>query len=223
MMERMQSLTWLEPKRKMMPVDPISLAGAGASAISSFFGGISARKAAEKARQRLEEERARENAWYLRRYNEDYSDTAAGRNMIRQAKDYARQNWKRAAGAQAVAGGTDAAVAEAKNAGNKMVGNAIAGMAAEDTARKANVDAQHNAAERSYTQQQAEIENNRAAQITNAAQQASNAIMNGAIAVGGAGGNGKPAEQTGVTENVMATAAAAAMADRNIDLLRGKK
>lgn len=222
MMEMIKLLTAGSTRQKMMPLDPVSLIGGGVSAISSIFGGIRARKAAEEARQRLEEERARENAWYLRRYNEDYSDTAAGRNMIRQAKDFARQNWKRAEGAQAVAGGTEAAVAQAKEAGNRMVGNTVAEMAAQDTARKENADAQHNAAESNYTQQQIAIENNRAQQITNAAQQASNAIMNSAAALGGTGTKTKQETPT-ATDAAMTAAASAAMADRNIDLLRGKK
>ena len=125
----------------------ISAIGAGVGLASSLIGGAKAAEAAREAEKKQKAQEARENAWYTRRYNEDYLDTAAGQNLVRRAKDYARENWKKAAGAQAVAGGTDAATAMAKEAGNRMVGDTIANIAAADSQRKANVDAQHRQAE----------------------------------------------------------------------------
>ena len=166
--------------------------GAAAGLASSIFGGISASKAAEEAERKQRAAEARENAWYLRRYNEDYLDTAAGQNLVRRAKEYARENWKKAAGAQAVAGGTDAATAMAKEAGNKMVGNTIADIAAADTQRKANVDNIHMGNQQKFAQMDIDRENQRAQAITNAAQNASNAIMSVAGAVDQASNPAKP-------------------------------
>ena len=96
---------------------------------------------------------------------------------VNKAKEYARENWKRAQGASKVGGATEAASAMAKEAGNKMVGNTMANIAAQDTARKARVDDQHRQAEANFAQMDIQRENQRAANITNAAQNASNAIM----------------------------------------------
>lgn len=161
----------------------VSAIGAGVGLASSIFGGISASKAAREAEKRQRRQEAKENAWYTRRYNEDYVDTAGGQNLVRRAKDYAREQWKRAAGAQAVAGGTDAATAMAKEAGNRMVGDTIANIAATDQARKDNVDNMHRQAEEKFAQMDMNRELQRAQNITNAAQGASNAIMSAAGAV----------------------------------------
>ena len=161
----------------------VSAIGAGVGLASSIFGGISASKAAREAEKRQRQQEAKENAWYTRRYNEDYVDTAAGQNLVRRAKDYAKEQWKKAAGAQAVAGGTDAATAMAKEAGNKMVGDTIANIAATDQGRKAQVDNMHRQAEAQFAQMDMNREMQRAQNITNAAQNASNAIMSAAGAV----------------------------------------
>ena len=161
----------------------LSAIGAGVGLASSLFGGISASKAAKEAERRQRQQEASERAWYNRRYNEDYVDTAAGQNLVSRAKDYARENWRKAQGAQAVAGGTDAATAMAKEAGNKMVGDTIADIAATDQERKSHVDDMHRKAESQFAQMDMNREMQRAQNITNAAQGASNAIMSMAGAV----------------------------------------
>ena len=161
----------------------VSAIGAGVGLASSLFGGMSAAKAAREAEKRQRQQEATENAWYTRRYNEDYVDTAAGQNLVRRAKDYAREQWRKAAGVQAVTGGTDASTAMAKEAGNKMVGDTIANIAATDQARKENVDNMHRQAQERFAQMDMNREQQRAQNITNAAQSASNAIMSVAGAV----------------------------------------
>ena len=158
----------------------ITAIGAAAGLASSLIGGAKASSAARAAERRQREQEAGEKAWYTRRYNEDYVDTAAGQNLVRRAKEYAKENWKKAAGAQAVAGGTDAATQMAKDAGNKMVGDTIANIAATDQSRKAQVDNMHRQAEQNFAQMDMNREMQRAQNITNAAQGASNAIMSAA-------------------------------------------
>lgn len=156
--------------------------GAGVSALSSIIGGAAARRKARQAQREREAAEAKEAAWYARRYNEDYSDTAAGQNLIRRAKDYARNQWKKAAGAQAVAGGTDAATQMAKDAGNKMVGDTLANIAATDQARKSQVDNIHMQNDQNFALQRQNEQMQAAQNITSAAGAASNAIMQGAMA-----------------------------------------
>ncbi|MBQ7509676.1 MAG: hypothetical protein IJT53_02030, partial [Prevotella sp.] len=59
----------------------IGLALAGASLATSIFGGIQSAKAQREAQRRQAEEKAKNDAWYSRRYNEHTIDTAAGQNM----------------------------------------------------------------------------------------------------------------------------------------------
>lgn len=165
----------------------VQLALAGASLAASLFGGAKAAEEQRKAEAELRAEKARNEAWYNRRYNENYADTAAGQNMIRMAKDAAREQWRREAGAAAVAGGTDAAAAQAKEAGNRMVGDAIAEMAAKDTARKDNVDAAYRAEKSRLTQQQMALDQQKAQNIANVAGGVSDALMTGAAYAEGSG------------------------------------
>ena len=165
----------------------VSAIGAGVGLASSLIGGAKAAKAAREAERRQRAQEAKEEAWYNRRYNEDYVDTAAGQNLVRRAKEMALDATKRAAGAQAVAGGTDAATQQAKDAGNKMVGDTIANIAATDQQRKAQVDAAHQQAEANFAQMDMARANQRAQNITQAAGQASNAIMSAAGAIEDAG------------------------------------
>ena len=170
----------------------VSAIGAGLGLATSLIGGARAAEASREAERRQRAAEAREEAWYKRRYNENYVDTAAGQNLVRRAKEYARENWKKAAGAQAVAGGTDAATAMAKEAGNKMVGDTIANIAATDQARKDNVDNMHRQAQEKFAQMDMAREQQRAQNITNAASAASNAIMSAASAVDQASSPAKP-------------------------------
>jgi hypothetical protein len=170
----------------------LSAIGAGVGLASSLYGGIKAADAAKEAERRQRAQEAKEDAWYTRRYNENYVDTAAGQNLVRRAKEYAKENWKKAAGAQAVAGGTDAATAMAKEAGNRMVGDTIANIAASDQARKAQVDDMHRQAQANFAQMDMAREQQRAQNITSAAQGASNAIMSAASAFDQASSPAKP-------------------------------
>lgn len=167
------------PRRKQWIISAI---GAGVALASSLIGGASASKAAREAAARQRRQEAAENAWYNRRYNEHYADTEAGQNLLRRAREFRDENVKRANGAQAVAGGTEAATAMAKEAGNKMVGDTIANIAATDQAKKASVDAQHMENQRRFAEMDMNREQQRAQNITEAAQNASNAIMQGASA-----------------------------------------
>lgn len=168
------------PQRKEWIASAI---GAGAGLLSSLIGGSSASSAAKSAERRQRELESKQDAYYNRRYNEDYLDTAAGQNLVRRAKQMYDKGIKRAVGSKAVAGGTDAAVQQAKDSANQAMGDTMANIAALDTQRKAQADAQNMAAQTQFAQMDMNRELQRAQNITNAAQQASNAMMAAGSAV----------------------------------------
>ena len=174
-----QGISFAPAKKELI----LSAIGAAAGLASSLIGGAKASSAARAAERRQREREAAEMASYTRRYNQDVTDTASGQNLVRIAKEHAKEQWKKAAGAQAVAGGTDAATQMAKDAGNKMVGDTIANMKAMDDARKDRIDAQHEANLNNFAQMDMEREINRANAITDAAGNASNAILQAASAL----------------------------------------
>ena len=173
----------------------VQFAGLALGIGSSILGGLSSANAAKRAEQLRREQDARNNAWFNRKYNESYIDTAAGRNAIRQAQDYARTMTKRAEGAAAVTGGTDAAVAQAKESANKMIGDTIGNLAAQDTARKESAEATHLQQQAQSTAQQMQTQQMRANAIAQAASGTSNALIQGAAMLGDTSGSTKLADR----------------------------
>ena len=168
----------------------LSIALGAIGAGMSILGGVSSANAAKRAEKLRQEQDAKNAAWFNRKYNESYIDTAAGRNAIRQAIDYGKRQTQRAEGAAAVTGGTDAAVAQAKEGANKMVGDTIGNLAAQDTARKEQAEATYLKQQELSTAQQMANEKAKAAGIAQAAQGASNAMMTGASLLNNVGRSG---------------------------------
>lgn len=168
--------------KKEMPIPlAIPLAMAGGSMLSSIFGGVSSSKAAEEARRQQEAEKRRLEAERLRKMNEDYLDTAAGQNMMRIARDEANRMWRREAGASAVAGGTAAASAIAKEQGNKMIGDTVATIAARDSERKDDIDNRYSELISRVQQGIIQSQMDKAGAISQAAGGVSSALMSGAL------------------------------------------
>lgn len=159
--------------------------GLGAlSAGTSAAGGLLSRNAAKKAARQVKYRHNAEKAWYDKEYNTDYIDTKAGQNLMRRAQEVQDKYVKRAEGAAAVGGGTDASVALAKENANKAVGDTIANVAAQDTARKQRVADQHLANTNVISAQSQHVEQSKADATAGAAQGASNAAASAAILVG---------------------------------------
>lgn len=167
----------------------VQVAGIALGAASSILGGLASSRAAKRAEELRQQQDASNDAWFARKYNESYIDTAAGRNAIRQAVDYGKTMTKRAEGAAAVTGGTDAAVAQAKEGVNKMIGDTIGNLAAQDTARKDAAEQTHLAQQAQSTAQQMQTQQTKANAIAQVAGGASNALIQGA-ALMGSGGSG---------------------------------
>ena len=180
---------------------------------SSILGGVSSANAARRAERLRQEQDAKNAAWFNRKYNESYIDTAAGRNAIRQAQDFAKRQTQRAEGAAAVAGGTDAAVAQAKEGANKMIGDTIGNLAAQDTARKENAEATYQQQQEQSTAQQMANQQMKANAIAQAAQGASNALIQGASLLGES--NGAPKTQANTTSSIPESAIAPTQAEQN--------
>lgn len=179
---------------------------------SSLFGANKAKKAARRAQAENTYRTNAEKAWYDKNYNTDYLDTKAGKNLMRRAKEVQDEYVRKADGAAAVGGGTAASVAMAKEAANKAMGDTIANVAAQDTARKQHVEDAHLQNTQQLSRERQQIEQQKAQAISDAAQNASNAMFNfgvnqlgseleGAKAVktNALGSNGSGSDNTNVT------------------------
>lgn len=144
---------------------------------SSLFGANKAKKAARRAQAENQYRTNAEKAWYDKNYNTDYLDTKAGQNLMRRAQEVQDEYIRKADGAAAVGGGTAASVAMAKESANKAMGNTIANVAAQDTSRKQHVEDAHLQNQMNLSRERQQIEQQKAQNTSDAAQNASNALV----------------------------------------------
>lgn len=145
---------------------------------SSLFGANKAKKAARRAQAENQYRTNAEKAWYDKNYNTDYLDTKAGSNLLKRAQEVHDEYIRKADGAAAVGGGTAASVAQAKESANKAMGDTIANVAAQDTARKQHVEDAHLQNTQQLSRERQQIEQQKAQATSDAAQNASNAMFN---------------------------------------------
>lgn len=112
---------------------------------SSIFGGIQASKAMKKVQQNLKDRVAENQAWYDRRYNEDATQRADAQRILAYTEEAIRNRNREAAAAQAVAGGTEEALAATKAANNEALSNAASQITMAGERRKDNIEAQYRA------------------------------------------------------------------------------
>lgn len=162
-----------------------AIIGAVGGIASALIGGAASSRAAKRAEAKQREDEAKEQAYYNRRYNESFVDTAAGQRLVNRAKSIYDSQIKKAQGAAAVGGGTDASVQMAKDSANNAVGNTIADMAAQDTARQERADEQHRAEQRRFSQMDMQREIQKGENVAQVASAASNAIFQAGSALAG--------------------------------------
>lgn len=171
-------------KKEVLPL-AVPLAFAAASAATSIFGGVKSANANREAQKALKSESNATEAERRRRLAEGYLDTSAGQNLLRILREERDKIWKREEGSASVAGGTEAAKAMAKEAGNNMTGDTVANIAAQDTARNDAIDASYRADLSRLNQQQIAAQQAQGQADAQAASGASNAFMNAALATFG--------------------------------------
>lgn len=144
---------------------------------SSLFGANKAKKAARRAQAENQYRTNAEKAWYDKNYNTDYLDTKAGQNLMRRAQEVQDEYIRKADGAAAVGGGTAASVAMAKESANKAMGDTIANISAQDTSRKQHIEDAHLQNQMNLSRERQQIEQQKAQATSDAAQNASNALV----------------------------------------------
>ena len=167
-------------KKRIWP----AIIAAAAAIGSTIYSGAKSAAANRKAQAQLNAEKAQTEAERRRKMNEDYIDTAAGQRLISVANSEADKIYKREAGAAAMTGATER-TAMAKEYGNNLVGNAIADIAASDTARKDRIDADYRSQERALAQQQIALDQQKALDQAQAGSQLISGLGSAAAAYAG--------------------------------------
>ena len=155
-----------------------SLVGAAMKIGGTIFGGISASKAMKRVKANLESQKAANQAWFDRRYNEDATQRADAQRILTKTEDSIRERNRQAAGTVAVMGGTEESVAAAKAANNEAMAESASRIAVAGDARKDNIESQ-------YHQREAQI----VGQLNNMETAKADQIRQAAVAMGNTGAN----------------------------------
>lgn len=149
--------------------------GAGLKIAGSIFGGIKASKAMRKYKQQIEQQKQENKSWFDRRYNENATQRADAQALMTNLRDAIRRRSENAAGAQAVAGGTEESVAAQKAADADAMSNAVSNINAMGEARKDQIEQQYQEREDGLNAQLGKVQVERAQNIANAVKGVSDA------------------------------------------------
>ena len=138
--------------------------GLGLSAVGGVVGGIQSARANRKADAMTAEQKAKNEAWYQRNYNTDYTQRADAQAILNQTREMAKQNRARTQAQGVVTGATDEAIAMQNEANNKMVSDTMAGLNVQAEAYKQGVENKFLNTDMMLSQQQIEDERKRAQQ-----------------------------------------------------------
>lgn len=138
--------------------------------MGSVIGAIASKNAAKQANRIATQQRADNQVWYDRRYNEDATQRADAQRILTMTMDRIRQQNKNAAGAQAVMGGSEESVAAAKAAGANALADTASQIAASGAERKDAIENQYLTTKQNLTAQQIANKQQQAANIGAAAQ-----------------------------------------------------
>ncbi len=145
-----------------------SAIGSGMKIGASIFGGIAASKAIKNMRNNINAARTENQNWYNRRYNEDATQRADAQSLLTNTQELLRRNNQNAAASQAVMGGTDESVAQAKAAGNNTLADTISKINDSAVAEKNSIESQYRTQDNAYMNQLNQLEQQKAESIKGA-------------------------------------------------------
>lgn len=149
-----------------------SLVGAGLSAVGSIYGGIKASEAMKRAKDNIERQKADNEAWYNRRYNEDATQRADAMRIIAKTEEAIRNRNKQAAATAAVMGASEESVAATKAANAQATADAMSQIAVNADARKDQIESTYQQRNEAFDSQ---LEQQKAEAMGKAVQGMSNA------------------------------------------------
>lgn len=118
-----------------------AILGTAAGLASGIFGGIKSAKAAKEQQKLINEQENKNDAWYNRNYYQNYMDSAEAQAAMKRVENTLKKQTQEARATAAVTGATPEAAIAQQQANNEILSDTATGLAAQSTARKANVDA----------------------------------------------------------------------------------
>ena len=146
-----------------------SLIGAGVNLLGSVAGAIGSARAQKKADKMIAGQKAKNQAWYDRNYNQNFLERSDAQAVLENTRKFYDERVGRAAATNTVMGGTDEALAMEKAAANQAVSDTMAGINADASAHKDAIEQNYLNVDSALSQQQIAGQQQRAQNISNAA------------------------------------------------------
>ena len=127
--------------------------GAASGALGGILGSASRNRKIRQQLRMLEEQKAENQNWYDRRYNEDATQRADAVAALTRMQEMLRERNRQAAATQAVAGGTDESVAADRAASTEALANTTGQIAMAGEARKDQIENQYRARQHDLDEQ----------------------------------------------------------------------
>lgn len=108
---------------------------------SGIYGGIKSAKAAKEQQRLIDEQERKNDAWYNRNYYQNYLDSTEAQAAMKRVENTLKKQNQEARATAAITGATPEAAVAQQQENNEILDNTATGLAAQATARKANVDA----------------------------------------------------------------------------------
>lgn len=164
----------------------IGLIGAGVGLATQLYGAHKGAKAAKEQEAELARQRAANEAWYNRNYYQDYLNTVAAQNALKQYRNAWAERTKEASARQAITGGTAEQAQAVAETGGEAMGNMVGNLAAQGHQNKAAIDAQKLAMDTNLSQQAQTIAEQRQAAASNLMSSGASVLTSGLQAMGDA-------------------------------------
>lgn len=126
---------------------------AAASLAKGIAGGIASGKAARAQKRAIDNQKAKNNAWYERNYYQDYLDTSMAKSSMKRVEDTLRRNNQETNATAAITGATPEAVEASLEGNQKTLSDTVGNLASHNDARKDSIDAVNLQNQNNITQQ----------------------------------------------------------------------
>lgn len=118
-----------------------AILGAVGGLASGIAGGIKSAKAAKEQQRLINEQESKNNAWYNRNYYQNYMDSTEAQAAMKRVENTLKKQNQEARATAVVTGATPEAAVAQQQANNEILDETATGLAAQATARKAQVEA----------------------------------------------------------------------------------
>ena len=152
-----------------------SVIGGALNLGASIYGGIKQAQAMRDITRNLNAQKAENEVWYQRNYNEDATQRADAQRMITATEESIKNRNRQAQATAAVMGQSNEDVAQQVGANNSAIADTNAQIASAGAARKDNIDSQYRQVKSGLNGQLNQVTQQKAELIAQSAQNAANA------------------------------------------------